>query len=455
MLNERALAEIQIGRVEAAHKTPLDVVDMFAKNGRTSSPSYARAADNLGFVEREAGDLAGASEWHEKAIAVYERIGAWADLTRSLVNAAIVSKDRGMLGKARAQLERAISVVPPRNLRLRGHLYATDALLLQITQEFDRARRQHLLALITYRRAGDRENEALELHNLAIVERLRDRPAVAARFLRKSMALNERLGFSPGTARDLQYLGLFTFDAGKRQEGLQILHQAWHALSAVQDVEGMLWCELDLVRIGTVAGAYEKARDLLDNAILRAENVGDPRLEYNLFVARGGVHEHLENIDLAMRDYEGAIMKAESLRAEIRDEEDVLNFFRFGQWAAFDAAIELAVRRGSAGTAWRCCQSAKTRELQRLLRFDSGIAPSGVVDAVIDRERSLLALHRRTMVAWRSGHRAEALPRLEAIERDLADVWEEIGNLDPEYVALRRGDIIPYAELRELLYAGR
>lgn len=451
LLNERALAEIQIGQGATARDTLLAALDILQEAGSTSSALYATVADNLGFVEREAGDFASASEWHAKAMDIYERTGNRADLTRALLNAAIVSKSRGLLSKARAQLERAMSVVPPRNLRLRGHLYATAALLSQITQEFDRARRQHLLSLIAYRRAGDRENEALQLHNLAIVERLRDRPAAAARCLRKSMALNERLGLAPGTARDLQYLGLFTFDGGQRQEGLRILRQAWHALAAVGDAEGMLWCELDLVRIGTVAGAYETARELLDNAMLRAGDVGDPRLDYNLLVARGRIHEHLGSIELAMRDYESAIERSESLRAEIRDEDDVLNFFRFGQWAAFDALIELAARECDTLAAWRCCQSAKTRELQRLLRFDSGINPRGVGRGAIDCERSLLALYRRAMADWGRGNRAEALPRIEAIERDLASRWDEMSTHDPEYVALRRGRAISYTELRELL----
>jgi tetratricopeptide (TPR) repeat protein len=455
LLNERALSEVQVGKLEAAHRTLLAAVGVIESKGRTSSQSYAGTADNLGYVAREAGDLATAAVWHDEAIAVYEQIGGRADLSRSLVNAAIVSKDLGLLARARAQLERAMAVVPAGRMRLRGHIYATGALLSQITQEFDRARGQHLQALLAYRRASDRENEALELHNLAIVERLRDRPAVAARLLRKSMALNQRLGFAPGTARDLQYLGLFTFDAGKRQEGLAKLRQAWHALAEVNDVEGMLWCELDLVRIGMVTGAHEKARGLLDDALVRAEDVGDPRLEYNLLVARGAVHEQLQNLASAMDDYERAITKAESLRAEIRDEEDVLNFFRFGQWAAFDAAVELAVRRGDAGAAWRACQNARSRELQRLLRFDAGIAPKGIANAVIDRERSLLGSHRHAMVEWRNGHRAEVLPRLEAIERELAAVWDEMRQADPEYVALRRGDVIAHAELRELLTAER
>jgi hypothetical protein len=36
---------------------------------------------------------------------------------------------------------------------------------------------------------------------------------------------------------------------------------------------------------------------------VRAEADGDPRLGYNLLVARGGVHEKLEVAESAMRDY--------------------------------------------------------------------------------------------------------------------------------------------------------
>lgn len=454
LLNERALAEIQVGQGAAARDSLIAASNVLVEAGRDSTILYATVIDNLGFVERETGDLARASECHEKAIAVCEKIGAPHHLARSLINAAIVWKDRGLLGKARAHLERAKGIVPPSDLRLYGHLYAASAVLSQLKQEFEEARRQHLIALIAYRRAGDRENEALELHNLALVEHLRDRAAVGTRFLRKSMLLNNRLGLAPGVASDLRYLGLFTFDAGKRDEGLRLLRQAWHALADVDDFEGMLWCELDLARIGTAGGAYESARDLLNGTIRRAEAIGDPLLEYNLFVARGKVYEQLGERGLAAREYETAIVRAESLRAGIRDEEDALGFFRFAQLDAFDALIELSVEQGDASTAWRCCQAAKTRELQRRLRFDSGISPRGVSGSAIARERSLTASHRKLMAEWRAGHRAEVLPGIEAIELELTDLWAEIGTVDPEYASLRRGEAISYGALRELLAVG-
>ena len=451
LLNERALAEVQVGRIGKARETLQQLRHALENDGRTLSILYATVTDNLGFVAREAGDLARACACHETAIALYEAIGAPRHLARALINAAIANKDRGLLSKARAQLERAMTAVPPTAHRLRGHLCATAALLAQRKHDLDEARRQHLLSVAAYRRAGDGENEALELHNLAVVEYSRGKAAVAARLLRKSMARNEHLGLPPGTARDLHFLGLVTFDGGRREEGLRLLRQAWHAFAEIEDVEGLLLCELDLSRIGAAAGAHERARALLDGAIRRAEAVGDPLLEYNLFVARGAVHEQLGEPEAAMRDYEAAVARTESLRASIRDEEDALQFFRYGHRAAFDALIELAVARLDTAAAWRCCQSAKARELQRHLRYDCGIAPRNAAPESLEQERALLVAYGKWMAVWRGGKRAEALPEIEAIERALGDLWEEIGRTDPEYVALRRAEVISYEEVGRVL----
>jgi tetratricopeptide (TPR) repeat protein len=76
LLNERALAEIQVGQGAAARDSLIAASNILVEAGRASTIVYATVIDNLGFVEREAGDLTRASEFHEKAIAVYEKIGA-------------------------------------------------------------------------------------------------------------------------------------------------------------------------------------------------------------------------------------------------------------------------------------------------------------------------------------------------------------------------------------------
>lgn len=446
LLNERGLAEEQLGDYHAARNTLAEVRRLFEAGLMEGDVGLASVIDNQGFVEREGGNLFEAKRFHEEAVHLLRGLDAPSDLAHALTNLAVVQKDLGYLHEAQATADEALDLVPFSDQRLAGFVRTIRGLIFQLLREWDAARREFVMAIVADRAAGDEENVAIALHNLATVQHERGKIPTALNLLRRSMSINQRLGLHSGMANDLRRLALFAGAAGRLQETRKLLLRARRAARRANDLEASALCELDLGRVALFVKDTKEAIHRCTLALELAEQFGSPLLLHEIRLARGTAWRRRRKYDRAVADLEAAVAAIQLLREGTVTEDLGLRFFtEMGD--AYVQLVEVAMEQRDLVAAWSWAERTRGQELHRRLRRSADLQPRGVAEAIQDRERVLLRDLEEAISRLDSAAREDAAARGKRAWDDLRRLWDDIVDVDPEYVALRTGATVTFSEL--------
>lgn len=450
LLNERGLAELDAGKYVAARDTFAELVRL-CEDGALDNPLVlASVLDNLGYVHRESGDLVPARDHHEKAVALLRSLDAPEDLAHALMNLAIVQKDMGLLQQATISITEAIAWAPPANEQLVGFVRSVRGLIFEMLQEWDEARREFVHALVAIRRTNDRANVAVMLHNLSVVNVERGRVAVGMRLLRRAMRINGELGIGAGSAHDLRRLALYAADAGERPKARKMLFRARREARRVGDRMLEVLCELDLARVAILTRDPRETLKRTSRALRLGRGIAAPSVMYEILVARGIGWQERCRWNQAVKTYSAALESLERLRDGFVTEELTLRYF--GQASdVHRALVEMSLRRGDPHGSWLWAERTRGRELNRRIRRSVSLASRSVPPDLVAREHELLRLLDTALLELEANPTSDAAEGVDAATAQLKALWDAIRPLDPEYVAMRTGEPVTFADVRREL----
>lgn len=394
----------------------------------------------LCLAERAVGDLRGALAHATEALAIVrEEGGAEASL---LGAAGLICADMGRWPEAlrhhnaAADVARAAGdkVLEAQAIGNRGNVYYQ---LGDLDQAYADQRRA--LALLDELGAGSRR--AGPLADLALVLWARGEVDEAQALFEESLRLDVAIGERRGVAVTLANLGNLAI--GEPESARRLYEQALALCRDVGYVKGEAMQLCNLGGTSMMLSRFDRAHSELSEAI-RLLADGEPAVRALAHYNRSAAAEAMGDAHSALEDAVAASDLAESVRRELMTPSHRDTFAAWLGLEVHDRAIGLAARAGLASLVWTLMERAKSRSLVELLGWGDLPRPAGVVQSLLDRERSLLDEARcltdalRTAVDGPPRRRAEG--RLADVEEQLGSLWEEMSGQAPEYVALRRGE---------------
>ncbi|MEU8365107.1 CHAT domain-containing protein [Nonomuraea sp. NPDC048882] len=416
----------------------------------------AETLDTLGFVERDLGELASATERHRQALADFRRLDLARQAVRATVNLAVALKDLGHLAEARGLLEpvlaEAEALAGQAHDLQTGHVRITLGMVMELLNDPATAEIHVREARDAYERAGDRENQALALHNLGRLLDEQGRHGEAARCFGESLTINREIGAAHGVSDDLGALASLMQLAGRpadarrlHEEALAIQRGAGYSRAAVNSLA-------DLAVIARDEGEFGTAESHLREAESIAVQMGDSRNVYETRVLLAELDMLRERFPEARQGYARAVAALDDVRRSLADGDDALAYFTESRLDALDMMVRLSAFLDEHAAALEWADAARSQQMVRQL---SGIAlpePAGVPPADLAAEAAArFRLREVEAVLQRGGAgRAELYQARTELRQELGALEDRLAGPAPEYVSLRRGDKLSWSDIRAL-----
>ena len=452
LLNSTGLVLKDAGRfdeAEAAFRKSLKVVDCFLD---ALHRARAQVYSNLGLLMRDRGELDEAVHFYSKARHEHEVINDAAGAAGMLVETGIVHKDASRLSEAQACLQQGLAGLSEQEQPTR---YAAALVGLGLVHErrheYDQARTCYERALPVYRHTDDAVNEAVVLFNLGMLCDLLNEHSDALEFFTQSLQISEQQQDRMGIVHARSAIGSILMAGGEPDAARPMLDEACREASEMGYRRAELDAAHDLALLDRDEGHVDEAAKRLLHCQRLAEEFGDPIEVNKAAFDRGDVLLSAGRYDEAAESYERAAEAVESLRTLLMSEDESLNVLDDGALEVYDRIVRLkATLLNSPGEAFAWCERSRSREFLRQIRWKDLSLPPGVDSELADQEERLLTAARQAQSRWQSASDADRLTEmreLEAAEKGLADLWQQIAGTAPEYAAIRRADVVTWPEL--------
>ena len=228
---------------------------------------------HLGELRYFLGDLDGAIAEDRRALALSRQLGDRVEEAQAASNLGLPLHLRGRYDEAATYFDRALALGQPdpdkRALTLlnRGHLHRNLG-------EMDQARERFSEALPLFRKAKDRNYEAVTLNALGILALDAERPDEALKPLQDSLAL--RPPGTRGQAVTLATLGAAYRQLGRPAEALQAYGEALPIFLRFNESREQALCLGNLARLEADTGHDPAALDHFDRALGLLRTLADP-----------------------------------------------------------------------------------------------------------------------------------------------------------------------------------
>jgi tetratricopeptide (TPR) repeat protein len=509
ILNNLGLEQERAGQGEIARDTLLRSLNLLR---HANALNEANILNNLGLIERNLGNLDAAKQYYQSALELVTKVNERVEIAWALSNLGIVSKDQSQLTQARAYFDRALTLLEDQDAsHARAHALTGLGLTLELLCDAAGAQAKFLEAMEIYRQVDDSENEALILHNLAQLHDNQGNWFNALEYYFQSLAINLSCNYKLGVAENISALAALISNIHQVLENLNQQHDnplrdnplkfpdimaTWLQLfkeSLTNDIRsgdtadlvlvealtesdsldqalqmyeqilslhqamgyrsGQMQALIDLALLSRNAEQLDAAEQYLNQALVLAQEIGNPDNLYNIYFNRGDVRMMAGRISQAIEDYAAAVDAAESIRVSLLLEEEALGYFNESNLYAFERLVRLeAPFHPTPALIW--AERAKSREFLRRLRLSEVTRSHRIPQELIDKEMQLLTQLRQAAALLQAADepdRLSALRKYEAAEQALRLLWDEMEPMVPEYVALRQGKPASWEELQRCL----
>jgi len=488
ILNNLGLIERNLGNLHSAkqyYQNAFQIVESLLGENLECQVAIAQSLTNLGLVCKDLSQLTEARAYLARALNLLED---------SRVESFLCTQEE----------ENECSYV--------ANVFSALALTQERLNDIEGARKYYLKAKDAYERAQNYENEALTLHNLGQLCDNRYEWIDALEYYFQSLTINLESDYKLGLAENLSAIAALICNANQNQLNLNHLPDrqfpdigidisdiisVWvqlvkevlaqsnpsaptaflslimalaqtnsidqmrllydHILSLHQEMGyrlGQVKTLVDLALLNRDAERLDESEQNLTDALVLAEEIAAPDVLYDIYFERGDIRLMAGKVSQAIEDYAAAVDAAESIRANLLLEEEVLDYFAWPNLAAYDRLVGIEARLNHSKQALLWAETAKSREFLRRLRLSGVTRSHGVSEELTDREMQLMTQLRQAAEALRGvgePDRLSALRNYEIAEQALRQVWDEIELFVPEYAALRQGKPASWEELQRCL----
>ena len=188
---------------------------------------------------------------------------------------------------------------------------------------------------------------------------------------------------------------------------------------------------------------YSEAIEYYNSSLKLITLPGQPDLLFRIYGGRGRCHEKMDKLDQAYEDYRDSIEQIELLRNQFSLEEYKLDILSDKTAVYSDMISLLGAKQKNADMAWNYVGKVKSRTLLDYLRFvdlpvpDTIPGPSKIKERdLIDSIRMLDRQARTTAIANQATRLSQKITELQS---DLNQVYDQLVNIAPDYVELRKG----------------
>ena len=253
-------------------------------------------------------------EWYYHALAYDEDFGM-SDWWETVQDAQIRGK--------RAYLGALLEATHDRTLRLSKQSYANlafwEGTFYRFGGQMQEAWDAYEQALALFRQVGDRLGEANVRKAMGDVQQFRKDMQAALQSYEQALALFRQVGSSLGEANVLQAMGDVQQFRDDREAALQSYEQALALFRQVGSSLGEANCYLAQGRIALQEQDFAKALSLQTDAYRLYQHIQDGYSQARLLYYRSFVHEAMNEIALAIKDIQQALLIAEPLNLPFID----------------------------------------------------------------------------------------------------------------------------------------
>lgn len=375
------------GRQAEARALILEARDLYAAAGEAELE--ARAIVNLGIVARHAGDLEAALAAYEDARTRAAALGAARLQAIALNNLAVVHLNRGDLRAAQTALEAGLSLEQDETSQLYADLLANLGSLHQQQGSLDLAVDFLRRSLALQDRLGNSFGSLNERNNLAAAYLAQERLAEAREVIEESARLAEQGDVKELAARARVTLARVLSRQGHPAQATGEMRRAVTLAreSAMPDALSFALAESVelLLEQGLRAAALEAARE----ALALAETLDSPRRVAGASLALGEALLAHARDEEALVALERAVAATELQREQVAGGEIERQRFLELRLRPYERLLEVHARRGQAALALASAERAKARVLVDALRGGRTPLESRLGPREREREREL------------------------------------------------------------------
>jgi len=329
--------------------------------------------------------------------------------------------------------------------------------------ETQKALEKHNEALPLRRAIGDRSGEATTLNSIGVVYNSLGEKQKALEKFNEALPIYQAIGDRRGQVATLNNIGVVYLSLGEMRKALEKYNEALQTLQAVGDRR------LEAITLNSIGEVYqslgeaEKALERYNEALLLRRTVGDRNGEAVTLLGIARVEQKRGNLTPARQTIEQAIGLIESLRANIASQELRASYFASRQEffeTYIDVLMQMHQQNQAAGfnaVALAVSERARARSLLELLKEARTDIRQGIDSSLLERERSLQqrlnARAAEQVSLLNRKHTPEqadaAAKEIAAITAEYEEVQAQIRARSPRYAALTQPQPLGSTEIQQ------
>ena len=247
--------------------------------------------------------------------------------------------------------------------------------------------------------------------------------------------------------------GYLAYHQNKYVEAEHYWDEAFRRAKEAGNVFGMLSALIDRGSVLIMLHRLTEAESVLQDALKRAQTMSLPDDERMIWEVIGAVREQQQDYEGACMCYEHALTIIESGRSALALETHRMGFLALRE-GPYLRLTRLFVLTDRFSQAWEICERARSRSLVDILANALFPPPTSLPESLVQAERELLPVLRMGIFETSQSdtrHVQIAMEEINRLRAKLDSVWEEMAPLVPEYVDQRRGQILKWKDIKEVL----
>jgi tetratricopeptide (TPR) repeat protein len=237
-------------------------------------------ANDLGTLHHDKGEWERAIEYHERSLAVAQKVGDEYAVARTLNNLGSVYQGKGEWERAIESYERSQAILKKVGDEHRmATIFNNLGEIYRVKKEWERAIEYHERSLAILKKVGDEHGTAISYSNLGNVYQGKGEWERAIEYYGRSLAIKEKVGDEHGMAPTLNNLGTVYKDKGEWERAIEYYGRSLAILEKVGDEVGAATTMYNIASLYEDMDRYDEAIELLERVVEIDERLGHRDLE--------------------------------------------------------------------------------------------------------------------------------------------------------------------------------